>query len=161
MILKRPLCPQRIRKPPAGFNWLDHRLVRDGYIELCSHPAAALYLFLVTVADVRGLSYYSDASVMKRLFMDSATLDQARRNLVSIGLIAYRKPLYQVLSLDGSFDPAPVAEPPGTTPAYEPAEKPSYRNDNKPSTGTAAKLSCRGGMQSMKEILKTIMEDTP
>jgi len=118
-----------------------------------------LYLFLVTVADVLGLSYYSDNSVMKRLCMDSATLDQARRNLVSIGLIAYQKPLYQVLALNGSFGPAPVAAPPGTSSAYRPAEKPSYRTDNQSSTGTAAKPSGRGGMQSVKEILKTIMED--
>ena len=151
MILKRLLCPDRIRKPPAGFNWLDHRLVRDGYIELCSHPAAALYLFLVTVADARGLSYYSDDSVMKRLCMDSATLDQARRNLVSIGLIAYQKPLYQVLALDGRFEPAPVAETSDVTSAYRPARKPSYRTGTKPSG--------RGGMQSVQEILKTIMEN--
>jgi hypothetical protein len=31
--------------------------VRERYIERCDHPAAALYLFLVTVADVEGLSY--------------------------------------------------------------------------------------------------------
>jgi hypothetical protein len=159
MILKRPLCPQRIRKPPAGFGWLDHRLVRDGYIELCSHPAAALYLFLVTVADARGLSYYSDDSVMERLRMDSAALYQARRDLVAIGLIAYQKPLYQVLALDGGFGPAPVAELPGTSSAYRPAENPSYRTENKSSTGPAAKPSVRDGMQSVKEILKTIMED--
>ncbi len=153
MILKRPLCPNRIRKPPAGFNWLDHRLVRDGYIELCSHPAAALYLFLVTVADARGLSYYSDDSVIKRLCMDSATLDQARRNLVSIGLIAYQKPLYQVLALDGSLEPEPVFKTTDTESAYRPARKLSYKTDTKPSG--------KDGMQSMKEILKTIMEDTP
>ncbi len=160
MILKRPLCPERIRKPPAGFNWLDHRLVRDGYIELCSHPAATLYLFLVTVADARGLSYYSDDSVMKRLRMDSASIYEARRDLVAIGLIAYRKPLYQVLALDGGFGPAPVTETDSIPSAYGPADKPSYRTDNKPSTGIAAKPSPgRGGMQSMKEIFKTIMED--
>ena len=170
MIVKRPLCPNRIRKPPAGFNWLDHRLVRDGYIELCSHPAAALYLFLVTVADARGLSYYSDASVVERLRMDSAILYEARRDLIAIGLIAYQKPLYQVLALDGSFGPAPrqggacrspaVAETHGITSAYGPAEKPSYRTDNKPLTGIAAKPSSdRGEMQSVKEIIKTIMED--
>jgi hypothetical protein len=153
MIFKRLLCPERIRKPPAGFNWLDHRLVRDGYIDRCSHQAAALYLFLVTVADARGLSYYSDASVMKRLFMDSAIFNQARRNLVLIGLIAYQKPLYQVLSLDGSLKPAPVVAPPDTTSTYRPSRKPAYKTDIKPSR--------RGGMQSMKEILKTIMEDTP
>lgn len=163
MIFKRLLCPERIRKPPAGFNWLDHRLVRDGYIDRCSHQAAALYLFLVTVADARGLSYYSDASVMERLFMDSAILNQARRNLVLIGLIAYQNPLYQVLALDGSLKPAPVVdssgrslpEPgtPDTTSTYRPYRKTAYKTDIKPSR--------RGGMQSMKEILKTIMEDTP
>jgi hypothetical protein len=152
MILKRPLCPDRIRKPPAGFSWLDHRLVRDGYLELCSHPAAALYLFLVTVADARGLSYYSDASVMKRLFMDSATFDQARRDLVSIGLIAYQKPLYQVLALGGSFEPAPIVEIPDIPSAYRPTGKPSTQTSARPPSG-------RGGMQSVKKILKTIMED--
>ncbi len=153
MILKRLLCPQQVRKPPAGFNWLDHRLVRDGYIDRCIHQAAALYLFLVTVADARGLSYYSDASVMERLSMNSEILDQARRNLVLVGLIAYQKPLYQVLALDGSLEPAPVAETTDTTSTYRPSRKPSYRTDTKPSR--------RGGIQSMKEILKTIMEDTP
>ena len=67
----------------------------------CSHPAAALYLLLVTAGDAMGLSYYSDASIIKRLSMDPATLAGARENLIRIGLIAWRKPLYQVLSLDG------------------------------------------------------------
>jgi len=32
--------------------------------------------------------------------MDQSTLDDARANLIHIGLIAWQKPLYQVLSLD-------------------------------------------------------------
>jgi hypothetical protein len=104
MIEKQPLFAHRVRKVPKQFSWLDHRLVRDRYIEHCTHPAAALYLFLVTVADERGLSYYSDPSLMKRLSMDPNTLAAARQNLIRIGLIAYQKPLYQVLALD----PEPV-----------------------------------------------------
>lgn len=104
MIEKQPLFPHRVRKVPKQFSWLDHRLVRDRHIEHCTHPAAALYLFLVTVADERGLSYYSDPSLMKRLSMDQNTLAAARQNLIRIGLIAYQKPLYQVLALD----PEPV-----------------------------------------------------
>jgi hypothetical protein len=46
------------------------------------------------------MSYYSDASIMSRLSMDPTTLGQARENLVQAGLIAFKKPLYQVLSLD-------------------------------------------------------------
>lgn len=104
MIEKQPLFAHRVRKVPKQFSWLDHRLVRDRHIEHCTHPAAALYLFLVTVADERGLSYYSDPSLMKRLSMDPSTLAAARQNLIHIGLIAYQKPLYQVLALE----PEPV-----------------------------------------------------
>jgi hypothetical protein len=59
---------------------VDHRLVRDRHIESCSHPAAALYLFLVTVADNQGLSYYSDPALMTRLSMDAAALDAAAKS---------------------------------------------------------------------------------
>jgi hypothetical protein len=54
---------------------------------------------LVTVGDAQGLSYYGDKSIIKRLSMDQQTLHDARANLIRIGLIAWQKPLYQVLSL--------------------------------------------------------------
>jgi hypothetical protein len=75
-------------------------LVRDRHIERCDPPAAALYLFLVTVADGEGLSYYSDAALVRCLSMSTARLGQARDDLVRSGLIAYQRPLYQVLALD-------------------------------------------------------------
>ena len=100
MVQKHLICPQRTRKIPKQFSWLDHRLVRDHYIDRCSHSAAALYLFLVTVADAQGLSYYSDLVISQRLDMDTNTLAQTRKELIRIGLIAYQKPLYQVLALD-------------------------------------------------------------
>ena len=100
MVEKHLICPQRIRKIPKTFSWLDHRLVSDHHIDRLSHPALALYLFLVTVADAQGLSYYSDRAVSQRMTMDADTLIQARHELIRIGLIAYQKPLYQVLALD-------------------------------------------------------------
>ena len=100
MVSKHLICPERLRKVPRQFSWVDHRLVRGQYIERCSHHAAALYLFLITVGDSQGLSYYADASIMSRLSMDPTTLQDARGNLVRIGLIAWETPLYQVLSLD-------------------------------------------------------------
>ena len=112
MMTKQVLDPHRIRKVPAQFSWIDHRLVRDRHIEYCSHPAAALYLFLVTVSDARGLSYYSDASLIQRLSMDDGTLRQARHNLLKLGLIAYRKPLCQVLALDHPVQREPLPEGP-------------------------------------------------
>ena len=100
MISKAPILKHRIRKVPKQFSWVDQRLVRDRHIERLSHPAAALYLFLVTVSDAKGLSYYGDESIMKCLCMDQGTLQNARSNLVQTGMIAWQKPLYQVLNLD-------------------------------------------------------------
>jgi len=103
MTRKFPIRSGRIRTIPEQFSWVDHRLVRDHYIELLSHEAAALYLFLVTVADCQGLSYYSDVSLCERLSMDVPILAAARTCLGKAGLVAYQKPLYQVLALGGSL----------------------------------------------------------
>ncbi len=100
MVSKVPIVAERIRRVPRHFSWIDQRLVRDRHIENCSHAAATLYLFLVTVGDAKGLSYYGDKSIIKYLSMDQNTLNEARANLIRIGLIAWQKPLYQVLSLD-------------------------------------------------------------
>lgn len=102
MTHKFPICPDRIRSIPEQFSWVDHRLVRDHHIELISHEAAALYLFLITVADCQGLSYYAEASLCERLAMDAATLTSARACLLKYRLVAYKRPLYQVLALDGA-----------------------------------------------------------
>lgn len=101
MTLKRVLCPERIRTIPLQFSWVDHRLVRERYLDRCDPPAAALYLFLVTVADAQGLSYYSDAALGRCLSIAPARLGQSRGVLIHAGLIAYQCPLYQVLGLDG------------------------------------------------------------
>jgi len=97
---KRLLRPDRLRQVPTGFNWIDHRLVRQNYLDRCDCVDLALYLFLVTVSDVQGLSYYSDQAICRRLRIDPATLSAARGHLQQADLIAYQKPLYQVLSLD-------------------------------------------------------------
>jgi hypothetical protein len=100
MPIKRLLCPQRLRRIPRQFSWIDQNLVREHYLERLSCEALALYLLLVTVADAQGLSYYSDRSVCRLLSLSSPVLEQARSALSRAGLIAYQAPLYQVLSLD-------------------------------------------------------------
>jgi len=108
-VIKRVLCPEQLRKVPPQFSWIDHRLVRDRHIAGRSAEALALYLFLVTVADGQGLSYYSDAGIGKLLPLDGPALTRARQELIRSRLIAYEKPLYQVLSLD-KFATANLAE---------------------------------------------------
>ena len=81
---KRLLVPSRVRRVPRQFSWVDQRLVRDKYIERCDTPALALYLFLVTVADARGLSYYSDASIGRLLSLPAQSLATAREALAAL-----------------------------------------------------------------------------
>jgi hypothetical protein len=100
---KHLLDPERLRKIPPQFSWIDQRLVREHHIERLSHAAAALYLFLVTVADARGLSFYSERSIGRYLAITPERLNSAREELLRADLIAYQNPLYQVLSLDGSL----------------------------------------------------------
>lgn len=99
-IKKRVLCPERLRRVPAQFSWIDQQLVRQPrYLQRCDLGALALYLVLVTVADAQGLSYYSDSTLEKLLRMERRQLREARRQLSEAGLIVYEQPLYQVLSL--------------------------------------------------------------
>ena len=63
----------------------------------------------LTVADAQGLSYYADATLARRLSMAPARLEMARSDLIRVGLIAWQRPLYQVLALD---TPAPEPAPP-------------------------------------------------
>lgn len=114
MIQKRLIRPDRVRQVPSSFNWIDHRLVRDRYIERCDCTALALYLFLVTVSDVQGLSYYSDASICRCLKIEPLHLSAARQQLEQADLIAYRQPLYQVLSLVESGPPIVASSQPRT-----------------------------------------------
>jgi len=108
---ERPLPnPQRLRHIPPHFSWIDHCLVRDGYFESCSCHAMALYLFLLTVADQRGLSYYSQPSLMKQLNLGTFNFTQARFELIHAKLIAYKHPLYQVLSLASPSEQRPLKQ---------------------------------------------------
>lgn len=109
---REPIVPQRRRRVPPQFSWVDHRLIRDGHIEGRSASALALYLFLVTVADADGLSWYSDAALCRSLSCDPAQLHRDRTELEQAALIAYRQPLYQVLDL------SPAVVPPAPMPRH-------------------------------------------
>ena len=116
---KRPISFPKLRKVPKQFSWVDQRLVREHYIDQLSHEACALYLFLLTVADAQGLSFYSDLSLCRRLSMTPAVLRQARQALIACALVAYQRPLYQVLALDrDAMRPA--------------AERPTLSGDDEP-----------------------------
>ena len=103
-----------MRQVPEQFSWVDQALVQQHFIDCCDARSAALYLFLVTVSDAQGLSYYGAATLARRLRLSEEDLDSARRQLIDLDLIAYRAPLYQVLALPGTVAaPRPAPRAPG------------------------------------------------
>lgn len=104
---KRVICSERMRRVPAQFSWVDQPLVRDRHLDRLDAVAAALYLFLITVADAQGLSGYGEPSTAQRLSIDEARLRRARGDLIRAGLLAYAGGLYQVLALDDPFPSPP------------------------------------------------------
>lgn len=121
---KRPLSLAKLRKVPKQFSWVDQRLVHEGYIDQLTHQACALYLFLLTVADAQGLSFYSDLSLCRRLSMAHPCLLKARKELIHLDLVAYQKPLYQVLALPTH----PIVRLP-QTPRMTPSDTPMALKD--------------------------------
>ena len=99
MIERSPLCADRIRKIDGSFAFIEHRFLRDGFLESLTHHEIVLHLFLVLVADRRGLSYYSYDKIctLLRITLDEYIL--ARDRLIKKDLIAFDGHLYQVLSL--------------------------------------------------------------
>jgi hypothetical protein len=98
-VVKRVLRPERLREVPRQFSWVDQALVQRRLIDRLDARSAALYLFLVTVADAQGLSYWGAATLAARLGLSATELGAARARLVELELLAYEAPLYQVLAL--------------------------------------------------------------
>lgn len=114
---KKLINPDRLRQIPANFSWLDHRLVRHGHLKNLSPESIAFYLFLVSVGDSQGLSYYSNNGISKLLTLKSVNC--CREELIQSDLLAYSDGLYQVLELPSfaagtkptSLSPRPLNSP--------------------------------------------------
>lgn len=133
MKTKPILCAHRLRHVPRQFSWIDQRLIRDGHIRGRSTVALALYLFLCTVADAQGSSYYSDGRVCELLGLECDGLRSARRELMDAGLVAYSRPFYQVLSLEAH----------------------KMQRESEP---LDAPMQQRGEVQSIGEVLRSLSE---
>ena len=94
---KKLINPERLRQIPANFSWIDHRLVRHGHLKHISAESIAFYLFLVSVGDNQGLSYYSNNGISKLLTLKS--INSCRQELIQSNLLAYAEGVYQVLEL--------------------------------------------------------------
>lgn len=99
---KRMIVPEKKRRIPAHFSWIDHNLVRKGHIRKCSVRSLGLYLFLLSVSDSEGLSFYGAGSISREININVSEVEVLRNELINAKLIAYSDGLYQVLDLSVS-----------------------------------------------------------
>lgn len=94
-----PIVPEKVRKIPPSFSWIDRRIVTDNFLVFLSKDEIALYLFLVTVSNRLGVSFYGPARICRQIGLSREELDRATRVLEELALVAFRFPFYQVLAL--------------------------------------------------------------
>jgi replication initiation and membrane attachment protein DnaB len=106
--------PQRVRRIEKSFAWIDHRLLRNGYLQVMTHQDLALYLFLVMAADRHGISFYRKEKICDAIGLDWEQFEKARSRLIDFGLIAFEP--YSALTPNGVYQVLPVdGQPPDFT----------------------------------------------
>ena len=98
--------PQRVRRIEGSFAWIDHRLLRNGYLPVMSHPDQGLYLFLTLAADRHGVSFYRKEKICDVLGLGFCDFDVARDRLIDLKLIAFQP--YSALTPNGYYQVLPV-----------------------------------------------------
>jgi len=99
MIKKKILNPNRLRCIDAGFSFIPHRFLTDGFLSSLSQKEILLYLFLVLVSDRYGLSFYSYDAMCSLLKLSVDDYIEARDSLITKDLIAFDGTIFQVLNL--------------------------------------------------------------
>jgi len=113
MIRKRVLNPSRIRRIDGGFSFVPHRFVTGGFLASLGQKELLLYLFLVTVSDRYGLSFYSYDAICSLLQLSLDEYVEARDGLIHQDLIDFDGTLFQVLQLPLQPVKAATTNPPG------------------------------------------------
>jgi hypothetical protein len=101
--------PQRVRRIDKSFAWIDHRLLRNGYLAVMGHHDQALYLFLVLAADRHGVSFYRKEKICDAVGLSFGDFEVARDRLIDFGLIAFEP--YSALTPNGYYQVLPVDAP--------------------------------------------------
>jgi hypothetical protein len=98
--------PKNIRNIKGSFAWIDHRLVRNGFLEVMTHHDMVLYLFLVLVADKNGVSFYRKEKICQAVSLDYNQFEIAKDRLINMNLIAFES--YSMLSPNGYYQILPI-----------------------------------------------------
>ncbi len=98
--------PQRVRCIEQSFAWIDHRLIRGGYLRVMTHQDQSLYLFLALAADRNGVSFYRKEKICDLLGLDFGEFEVARDRLIELSLLAFAP--YSALTVNGFYQLLPV-----------------------------------------------------
>ena len=98
--------PKNIRKIKNSFAWIDHRLMRDGYLTIMTQEDVTLYLFLILAADQNGVSFYRKEKICDILSLKFNQFEIARDRLMNMKLIAFEP--YSILSPNGYYQVLPI-----------------------------------------------------
>jgi hypothetical protein len=98
--------PKNIRKIKSSFAWINHHLMRNGFLEIMTHQDMALYLFLILAADKNGVSFYRKEKICQAVSLDYSQFEIAKDRLVNMNLIAFEG--YSVLSPNGFYQVLPI-----------------------------------------------------
>jgi len=104
--MKKYHIPQHKRIIIGSFAWIDHRLMRNGFMETMAHQDIVLYLFLILVADKNGVSFYRKEKICEAVSLDFSQFEIARDRLINMKLVAFEN--YSVLSPNGYYQILPI-----------------------------------------------------
>lgn len=99
MIDRSLLGPERARRIQSSFAAIEHRLLRDGFLQSLTHHEMVLYLFLTLAADRNGISFYSYDTICTILDLRVDDYILARDALIEHDLLAFDGHRFQLLSL--------------------------------------------------------------
>ena len=98
--------PKKTRNINGSFAWIDHRLIRNGFVKVMTHQDMVLYLFLVLVADKNGVSFYRKEKICKAVSLDYNQFEIAKDRLINMKLVVFES--YSVLSPNGYYQVLPI-----------------------------------------------------
>jgi hypothetical protein len=93
----QPLEPRRIRYPKGAYGWVELKIVTEGYLQALDREAALTYLFLCTVGNREGISFWSRPRIAHTLNLSLDAVDTALNTLSTADLIAVNDRIVQVL----------------------------------------------------------------
>lgn len=82
--------PDLLRRPTAGFGWLDQAILHGGWLARLGPDGSALLLLLALAADRHGASFYSRHRMADALGISLSQVDAALQRLRHLDLVDYR-----------------------------------------------------------------------